>query len=208
MESEQKIYRSWNKVQPFIILTILLSAFAICILLWNVQQHNVNFLQDKIENFKKETIQASINNEQLKLEDRLKLKKDILVIEKDATTVQNSVYTPLIQVIGGTFLSITAYVGYCNFEIGQKSLIVAEDKQVTERFSKSIEHLGNDKIDIRLGGIYALEQIAFDSAKYHWTIVEILSAFIRNKRPLDSTDRVGIDVQAALTVIGKIKEQL
>jgi Pentapeptide repeats (8 copies) len=208
MESEQKIYRSWSKVQPFVILTIILSAFAICIFLWNVQQHNVDFLQDKIENFKKETVQALINNEQLKIEDRLKLTKDILVIEKDATTIQNGVYTPLIQVIGGAILSITAYVGYCNFEIGQKNLKVSEDKQVTERFSKSIEHLGSEKIDIRLGGIYALEQIAFDSDKYHWTIVEILSAFIREKRPLDSTDPVGIDIQAALTVIGRRKVEL
>jgi Pentapeptide repeats (8 copies) len=206
MESEQKIYRSWNKVQPFIILSIILSAFAICVFLGNVEQHNVSFLQDKIEDFKKETIQASINNKQLKLEDILKLKKDILVIEKDATTLQNSVYTPLIQVIGGAILSITAYVGYCNFEIGQKNLEVTEDKQVTERFSKSIEHLGSEKIDIRLGGIYALEQIAFDSAKYHWTIVEILSAFIREKSRSNSADSVGVDIQAALTVIGRRKQ--
>jgi Pentapeptide repeats (8 copies) len=206
MESEQKISRSWNKVQPRIILAIILSAFAICILLWGVEQHNVSRLQDKIEDFRKETIQASINNEQLKPEDRLKLEKDILVIEKDATTIQNGVYTPLIQVIGGAILSITAYVGYCNFEIGQKSLKVTEDKQVTERFSKSIEHLGSKEIEIRLGGIYALEQIAIDSAKYQWTIVEILSAFIREKSRSNSADSVGVDIQAALTVIGRRKQ--
>ncbi|WP_310488781.1 pentapeptide repeat-containing protein [Chamaesiphon sp. VAR_69_metabat_338] len=103
-------------------------------------------------------------------------------------------------------MSITAYVGYCNFEIGQKNLKVTEDKQVTERFSKSIEHLGSDKIDVRLGGIYALEQIAFDSAKYHWTIVEILSAFIREKSQSNSADSVGVDIQAALTVIGRRKQ--
>jgi Pentapeptide repeats (8 copies) len=205
MESEQNIDQSWSKSQPIIILVIILSAFAICVFLWNVEKHNVSFLQDKIEDFKKEIVQVSINNEQLKLEDRLKLTKDILVIEKDATTIQNGVYTPLIQVIGGAILSITAYVGYCNFEIGQKNLKVSEDKQVTERFSKSIEHLGSGEIDIRLGGIYALEQIAFDSAKYHWTIVEILSAFIREKRKSDRTNPVGVDIQAALTVIGRRK---
>jgi hypothetical protein len=71
--------------------------------------------------------------------------------------------------LGGVILSGTAYVGWRNFK-------VAEDKQVTERFSKAIEHLGSGKIDICLGGIYALEQIAIDShEKYHWTIVEIPS---------------------------------
>jgi uncharacterized protein YjbI with pentapeptide repeats len=133
-----------------------------------------------------------------------------LVIEKDITTIQNGVYTTLVQSLGGVIIGITAYVGYRNLKIGeenlkvgQKNLKVTEDKQVTERFSKSIEHLGSEKIDIRLGGIYALEQIAFDSAKYHWTIVEILSAFIREKRPLNSIDPVGIDVRAALIVIGR-----
>jgi hypothetical protein len=36
-----------------------------------------------------------------------------------------------------------------------------------------------DKVDIRLGAIYALEQIARDSPDLHWPIVEILTAFIR-----------------------------
>ena len=109
----------------------------------------------------------------------MKLEKDILVVEKDKATLQNGVYTTLVQALGGLILSVTAYVGYRNFKIGEENLKVTEDKQVTERFSKGIEHLGNDKIDIRLGGIYALEQIANDSSKYHWTIVEILSSFVR-----------------------------
>jgi hypothetical protein len=209
---EKQIYRLWGVIQPLVILAILLSAFVISGILWNVQQHNVNLLHGKIVSFNQDIEQASSNNELFKLEDRLKLKKDVLVLEKDATMLQNGVYPPLVQVIGGAILSITAYVGYCNFKvgeenlkIGQKNLKVTEDKQVTERFSKAIEHLGSDKIDIRLGGIYALEQIAIDSVKYHWTIVEILSAFIREKRPLDSTDQVGVDLQAALTVIGRRK---
>jgi Pentapeptide repeats (8 copies) len=210
MESEQKIYRYWNKVQPLIIPAVILLIIIAGTLLWKFQQNNVDSLQYKIENFRTEIPQSSPSNEKLTLEERLKLEKDILVIEKDITTIQNGVYTTIVQALGGVIVGITAYVGYRNLKIGeenlkvgQKNLKVAEDKQVTERFSKSIEHLGSDKIDIRLGGIYALEQIAFDSAKYHWTSVEILSAFIREKRPLDSTDPVGIDVRAALTVIGR-----
>jgi hypothetical protein len=167
----------------------------------------------KIKDLQNEIRGSSSSNEKLKLEERLKLKKDILVIEKDITTIQNGVYTTLVQALGGVIIGITAYIGYRNLKIGeenlkigQKNLKVTEDKQVTERFSKSIEHLGSKEIEIRLGGIYALEQIAFDSAKYHWTIVEILSAFIREKRPLNSTDRIGIDIQAALTVIGRRKQ--
>jgi hypothetical protein len=57
--------------------------------------------------------------------------------------------------------------------------------QISERFSKAIDQLGErgekepEKLDIRLGGIFALEQIARDSPELHWPIVEILTAFIR-----------------------------
>jgi uncharacterized protein YjbI with pentapeptide repeats len=113
--------------------------------------------------------------------------------------IQNGVYTTLVQALGGIILSITAYIGYRNFK-------VAEDKQVTERFSKSIEHLGSEKIDIRLGGIYALEQISIDSSKYHWTVVEILSAFVREKSKETSSkklEKMKEDMQAALTVMNR-----
>jgi Pentapeptide repeats (8 copies) len=206
MESEQKIDRLWNKVRPLTIPTVILLIITGTL----IQNNNIDLLQYKIKELQNEIRRSSSSNEKLKLEERLKLTKDILVIEKDITTIQNGVYTTLVQSLGGVIIGITAYVGYRNLKIGeehlkvgQKNLKVTEDKQVTERFSKSIEHLGSKEIEIRLGGIYALEQIAIDSAKYHWTIVEILSAFIREKRPIDNTDPVGIDVRAALIVIGR-----
>jgi hypothetical protein len=187
MESEQKIDQLLNKAQPLIIPAVILLIIIITVtLFWKFQQLNVDSLQHKIERFKTEIAQSLSSNQKLKLEEKLKLEKDILVIEKDITAIQNGVYTTIVQAIGGGIVGFTAYIGYRNLKIGeenlkigQKNLKVTEDKQVTERFSKSIEHLGNGEIDIRLGGIYALEQIAIDSAKYHWTIVEILSAFIR-----------------------------
>jgi hypothetical protein len=50
---------------------------------------------------------------------------------------------------------------------------------VTERYTKAIEQLGSDKLDIRIGGIYALERIARDSARDHPTVIEVLAAFAR-----------------------------
>ncbi len=60
----------------------------------------------------------------------------------------------------------------------------AQSKLITERFSKAIEQLGNDKMEIRLGGIYALEQIAKDSNIYYWTVMEVLTSFIQERSPL------------------------
>ena len=42
---------------------------------------------------------------------------------------------------------------------------LTEQGQVTDRYTKAIEQLGSDKLDVRIGGIYALERIARDSAR-------------------------------------------
>jgi uncharacterized protein YjbI with pentapeptide repeats len=53
--------------------------------------------------------------------------------------------------------------------------------QLTERFSKAIDQLGADetKLDVRLGAIYALEQIARDSLELHWPVLQVLTAYLR-----------------------------
>ena len=51
---------------------------------------------------------------------------------------------------------------------------------MTDRYTKAIDQLGPDKgLDVRIGGIYALERIARDSPRDHPTIMEVLGAFIR-----------------------------
>jgi uncharacterized protein YjbI with pentapeptide repeats len=91
---------------------------------------------------------------------------------------------------------------------------LAREGQVTDRYTKAIEQLGSDRLDVRLGGIYALERIARDSARDHSTVMEVLAAFIREHsreqqmrvdpgagRTQERTTEP--DVQAALTVIGR-----
>jgi hypothetical protein len=50
---------------------------------------------------------------------------------------------------------------------------------LTDRYSKAIEHLGDSKVDVRLGGIYALERVAADSPTDRSAIIEVLCAFVR-----------------------------
>jgi hypothetical protein len=64
----------------------------------------------------------------------------------------------------------------------ERTLGVTERGQITDRFSKAIEQLGQgaaDSLDLRLGGIYALEQIVRDSTAWHQPVVEVLAAFVR-----------------------------
>ncbi|ONH56927.1 hypothetical protein CcI49_26120 [Frankia sp. CcI49] len=97
---------------------------------------------------------------------------------------------------------------------------------VRELYATAIGQLGADSPDVRLGGIYALERIARDSADDQRTVVEVLSAFVREHtrfqttpaspgrrsppgrrwadRPPARPHQLGTDVQAALTVLGRL----
>jgi len=85
-----------------------------------------------------------------------------------------------------------------------------------ERYTKAIDQLGttgDDKVDVRLGGIYTLQRIAQDSDRDLHTVVEVLCAFVRGHGlgPEDDSydkdlygHRPPADVQAALTAIGRV----
>ncbi|MEH1931120.1 pentapeptide repeat-containing protein [Nostoc sp.] len=93
-------------------------------------------------------------------------------------------------------------------EAALRNAEAAQDKQIIERFAKAIEQLGNEKIEVRLGAIYTLERIAKDSTQDHWTIMEVLTAFVRENAPLKKEEKqespkIRTDIQAALTVIGR-----
>jgi hypothetical protein len=51
--------------------------------------------------------------------------------------------------------------------------------QLTERFTKAIELIGSDNVAIRLGGVYALEAIGWDSPGWHWSAMEVLTTVLR-----------------------------
>ena len=95
-----------------------------------------------------------------------------------------------------------------------RNFSLSREGQVTDRYTKAIEQLGSDKLDVRLGGIYALERVARDSARDHPTVMEVLAAFIREHShdqwppAQPGSDalperKTRPDVQAGLTVIGR-----
>jgi len=94
-----------------------------------------------------------------------------------------------------------------------RNFILSREGQVTDRYTKAIEQLGSDKLDVRIGGIYALERVARDSAKDHPTVMEVLTAFVREhsreQRPPPDTGNpdqrrlTRPDIQAAVTVVGR-----
>jgi uncharacterized protein YjbI with pentapeptide repeats len=117
--------------------------------------------------------------------------------------------------------AIIAAIGlFVNYQDALKDRELTQERLVTERFTKAVEQLGNDKEEVIIGGIYSLERIAKDSPKDQWTIVEVLTAFVRKNslippeihnleerkerlKALAKLEPVNIQVQAALTVIGR-----
>ena len=66
--------------------------------------------------------------------------------------------------------------------------MVSQEGQITDRFTRAIEQLGAEQLQVRLGGIYALERIARDSPGDHWPIMEVLTAFVRENAPLEQIE--------------------
>ena len=121
-----------------------------------------------------------------------------------ATTIQPFL-APLATLIGTLF---TLVVGTLAFYIALRQVKVASrqaqiafdrhreqtlsDKQrrLIETYSRAVMQLASDKIVERLGGIYTLERISKESADDYWTVMETLTAFVRDqtRRPGATND--------------------
>jgi hypothetical protein len=127
----------------------------------------------------------------------------------------NEARKTLATILGGLVLLGGAYFTWRNIKLLQEG-------QITDRFTKAIEQLGaadangNKKLEVRLGGIYALERIANQSERDHWPIVEVLSTYVRENAPRhprggSTQERQAptpnpyptADIQAILTVLGR-----
>jgi hypothetical protein len=99
--------------------------------------------------------------------------------------------------------------------------------QISERFARAVEQIGapgQDKLDVRLGGLYSLERIMRDSDEDQPAVMEVLAAFVRGHAPrkpgapaapsatpgatppapqVSPPVSPPADVQAALTILGR-----
>jgi uncharacterized protein YjbI with pentapeptide repeats len=128
---------------------------------------------------------------------------------------ENDFRSVLIQALGGSIVLIGT----------ARTLHINREGQITERFTRAIDQLGqtdDDKLDVRLGGIYALERIARDSKSDRGPIIEVLTAFLREHARWKPDDqeatpnasrepelsspvlpRLRADFQAVVTVLGR-----
>jgi len=73
-----------------------------------------------------------------------------------------------------------------------ENLKISNHNKITENFTRAVDQLGaiyqsgEPAVEIRLGGIYALEGISIESDEFYWSIIELLIAYIGKN---SSTDR-------------------
>jgi hypothetical protein len=155
--------------------------------------------------------------------------------QKEFYELQNNIRQTFVQALGllGGLIGGAALLGGLYFtaqtlrtsqktlQVNQETLQTTQQGQITERFTKAIEQLGDqERLMVRLGAIYALERIARDSESDHWAVMEVLTAFVREQAPAtallpDNTSgeketkgslherKPPSDIQAILTVIGR-----
>jgi hypothetical protein len=142
--------------------------------------------------------------------------------EKESLKLEDDTRKTVAQIIGGAVFLIGLLLTFNSYRLNVEKQNLDREGQITDRFTKAVTQLGGEEIAVRLGGLYALERIARDSPKDHWPIMEIISAYIREKSPKydltlipylskserekmvsDSNKPIKTDVQAALTIIGR-----
>lgn len=144
---------------------------------------------------------------------------------KDRFECENEARRTIAQIIGGALV-------LCGLYSTLQSYNLQRTGQVTDSFAKAIDQLGAMKtgqngkprinLELRIGGIYALEKIAHDSPLSQSKIVEVLTAYVRDNSPLPNEKAqprscwvdspsgaiarplpAPADIQASLTVIGR-----
>ena len=82
--------------------------------------------------------------------------------------------------------------------------------QRADRFVQAVDQLGKENLELRLGGIYALERLAANSEQDYWPIMHILTTYVREHASISNAHalkepprRLAADVQAILDVLGR-----
>ena len=122
------------------------------------------------------------------------------------------------QIIAGFAIIIGLFFTWKRIRATEEQVSIAREEQITERFTRAVDQLGSENIHVRLGGIYALERISRDSPTDYGTVMEVLTAFVRERAPLPPPELEGkelgdqtpqeklkfaTDIQAVLTVLGR-----
>jgi hypothetical protein len=140
-----------------------------------------------------------------------------ITLQQAQGELQNNTRTTLLQGLAGIVVVAGAAATW-------RQVRISREGQITDRLTHAIDQVGSEIVDVRVGGIYALERLAKDSLTDRATVVEILATFIRahaarpsghqnqpDPYPLPEVDKTLLwltdrapDVRTAVRVLGRL----
>jgi hypothetical protein len=90
--------------------------------------------------------------------------------------LQNATRATLLQGFAGLILVVGAFATWRQVQISRHG-------QITERITRAVDQLAGPSMDVRIGGIYALERVAKNSLEDRQAVTGILAAFVRTHAP-------------------------
>lgn len=147
-----------------------------------------------------------------------------LVGGQTVTSLQGKEQADAINAVRQTLLTAaTGLAAFSALVFTGRSFFLNRRGQLTDRYAKAVSLLASDRMAERVGGVFALEHLMRESERDHDTVVHVLAAFVRERRPLpvdiaradgrdpayqgvgprDRPPSCPTDVQAALTVLAR-----
>ena len=105
---------------------------------------------------------------------------------------ESSIRTTMLQAIGG----LVVLVGLC---LTARTVYLSRETHVTDRLSRAVDQLGDEKPEVRIGGVYALKRLAEKSPIDRELILGVLKGFLEC-RAISPAESIGPDLQCALDI--------
>lgn len=116
--------------------------------------------------------------------------------------LENEYRKTIAQIVGGLY--VLGGFAFTWFQVlaTQDTIVISQERLITDRYSKAIDQLGGGSTQTRLGGIYALGSIAKTSPDYVSIVNNVLASYIRQNYNLqDSTLKE--ELQASINILTK-----
>ena len=99
-----------------------------------------------------------------------------IALQQAQGNLQDETRAVLLQAFGGLVLIGGAFGTWRQVQISRHG-------QITERITRAVDQLAGPSMDVRIGGIYALQRVARNSVEDRQAVTGILAAFVRTHAP-------------------------
>ena len=114
------------------------------------------------------------------------------IARKDSIELENSARSTLVQLFGGVALILTFVATWLQIsdsrQASERTLRLTAGQQETEQFSRGVQQLGAPRPEVRIGGIYALQQAAQNNSSRSEAVAQLMLAYLKSNHPLREGD--------------------